>query len=102
MLIAALRDGFHAIPGLFNLPVNIGRVPLSKLTLSLEPSMIFIGIGALFGIKVGLSMLAGLVLNYAVLAPVMINEKVIRHAAPQVRAARPVQLPLRRPCVGLW
>ncbi len=96
ILIAFLRDGPpKLIPGLFNLPFSISRIPLSNLTLSLEPSLIFISIGALFGIKVGFSMLAGLLLNYAVLAPGLIEDKVIAHAVPQVTAQAIAQTPIR-------
>jgi uncharacterized oligopeptide transporter (OPT) family protein len=94
MLIAGLRDGLEWIPGQVNLGLSIGRINMSKLTLSLEPSLIFIGIGALFGMKVGYSMLLGLVLNYGVLAPNLIEAKIIRHAAPQVRAVAAPTLPL--------
>jgi len=94
ILIAGLRDGFGFIPGLVNLPLSIGRIGLGKLTLSMEPSLIFIGIGALFGIKVGLSMLFGFVLNYGVLAPNLIHAKIIKHPLPQVRAAAVAQMPL--------
>jgi uncharacterized oligopeptide transporter (OPT) family protein len=94
MLIAGLRDGLEWIPGQLNLGLSIGRINMSKLTLSLEPSLIFIGIGALFGMKVGYSMLLGLVLNYGVLAPNLIEAKIIRHAAPQIRAVAAPTLPL--------
>jgi uncharacterized oligopeptide transporter (OPT) family protein len=94
MLIAGLRDGLEWIPGQVNLGLSIGRISMSKLTLSLEPSLIFIGIGALFGMKVGYSMLLGLILNYGVLAPNLIEAKIIRHAAPQVRAVAAPTLPL--------
>jgi uncharacterized oligopeptide transporter (OPT) family protein len=94
MLIAGLRDGLEWIPGQVNLGLSIGRINMSKLTLSLEPSLIFIGIGALFGMKVGYSMLLGLILNYGVLAPNLIEAKIIRHAAPQVRAVAAPTLPL--------
>lgn len=94
MLMAGLRDGLEWIPSQVNLHLNIGRISASKLTLSLEPSLIFIGIGALFGIKVGFSMLLGLILNYGVLAPDLIEAKVIRHPAPQVRAVAAPKLPL--------
>ena len=60
----------------------------------MEPSLIFIGIGALFGIKVGLSMLLGLVLNYGILAPRLIEAKVIRHDPPKIKAVAAPQLPL--------
>ncbi|MFH1010732.1 MAG: OPT family oligopeptide transporter [bacterium] len=94
ILVAALRDGVAVIPSLVPLPVSIARVGLGKLTLSLEPSLIFIGIGALVGMKVGLSMLLGLVLNYAVLAPSLIQAKIIQHPAPQVRAIAKTEFPL--------
>lgn len=94
VLIGGFRDGLGWIPGFFNLPLSIAKVSLSKLTLSLEPSLIFIGIGGLFGIKVGLSMLFGLVLNYGVLAPNLIDAKIIKHPAPQVVAANLFTAPL--------
>jgi hypothetical protein len=95
MLIAGLRDWAGWIPGQLNLGLSIGRINMSKLTLSLEPSLIFIGIGALFGMKVGYSMLLGLILNYGVLAPTLIEAKIIRHAAPQIRALAAPELPLQ-------
>ncbi len=94
ILIAGLRDGLEWIPAQVNLGLSIGRINMSKLTLSLEPSLIFIGIGALFGMKVGYSMLLGLILNYGVLAPNLIEAKIIRHAAPQIRAVAAPALPL--------
>ncbi|RPH93177.1 OPT family oligopeptide transporter [candidate division KSB1 bacterium] len=103
VLIAMVRDGLPAIrglngltiiPGLMDAPIRILRIPLSKLTLSFEPSLIFIGIGALFGIKVGLSMLFGLLLNYGVLAPNLIQSGIIKHPAPQVRAVELPKTPL--------
>lgn len=94
IVIAGLRDAVYWIPGLFNLPLSIIRLPLSRLTLSFEPSLIFIGIGALFGLKVGISMLLGLILNYGVLAPTLINAKVMGHPAPQIRAESVIEYPL--------
>jgi uncharacterized oligopeptide transporter (OPT) family protein len=94
ILIAGLRDGLAWIPSQVNLGISICQVGLGKLTLSLEPSMIFIGIGALFGMKVGLSMLFGLLLNYGVLAPNLINAKIIKHATPQIRAVELAHMPL--------
>lgn len=94
ILVAGLRDGLGWIPGLFPIPAAIGRIGLGKLTLSLEPSLIFIGIGALFGIKVGLSMLFGLIVNYGVLAPRLIDARIIEHPAPHIRATALAQMPL--------
>ena len=81
VLVAGLRDGLKWIPAQLNLPWRLHRVALGKLTLGFEPSLIFISIGALFGMKVGLSMLLGLVLNYGILAPRLIEAKVIHHPA---------------------
>jgi uncharacterized oligopeptide transporter (OPT) family protein len=94
IVISGLRDGFEWIPAQFALPISLARVGMSKLTLTFEPSLIFIGIGALFGIKIGLSMLFGLLLNYGVLAPNLINAKIIKHPAPQIHAAKLMQTPL--------
>ncbi|MBL0060787.1 MAG: OPT/YSL family transporter [bacterium] len=94
ILIAGLRDGLGWIPAQLSLPISLAKVSMSKLTLTFEPSLIFIGIGALMGIKVGLSMLLGLVLNYGVLAPNLINDKIIKHPAPQVQAATLLKAPL--------
>jgi uncharacterized oligopeptide transporter (OPT) family protein len=94
VVIAGIRDGFGWIPAQFALPLSIARIGMGKLTLTLEPSLIFIGIGGLMGIKVGLSMLLGLGLNYGILAPMLINEKIIKHAAPQVQAATLMTAPI--------
>jgi uncharacterized oligopeptide transporter (OPT) family protein len=102
MVLAGVRDGFEWIPGLFNLPLKVLRVPLSNLTLSLEPSVIFIAIGALFGIKVGVTMLVGLLLNYAVLAPNLIQDKVIKHAPPTLVASAAMKPPLSIPAGGCF
>jgi uncharacterized oligopeptide transporter (OPT) family protein len=82
------------IKPLYSFPMRICNVPLSKLTLSIEPSLIFIGIGGLMGIKVGMSMLVGFMLNYAVLAPNLIDAKIIKHPAPQVKAVALAQAPV--------
>ncbi|MFN8176819.1 MAG: OPT/YSL family transporter [bacterium] len=97
VVVAGLRDGLGWIPGQFNLPFSIVGTTMSKLTLSLEPSLIFISIGALFGMKVGMSMLFGLVLNYGVLAPNLMEAKIIKHAAPIVRAVSEPVFPLSVP-----
>jgi uncharacterized oligopeptide transporter (OPT) family protein len=94
VVVGSLRDGLAWIPSLFPLPTSILGTSFTKLTLSLEPSLIFVSIGALFGIKVGLSMLFGLVLNYGVLAPNLVHAKIIKHLAPQVRAVELVKTPL--------
>jgi uncharacterized oligopeptide transporter (OPT) family protein len=86
VIVAGLRDGLGWILSQYALPLRLHHIALGKLTLSFEPSLIFISIGALFGIKVGLSMLLGLVVNYGILAPALINDKVIEHAPPRIVA----------------
>ena len=93
-IIAGLKDGLGWIPAQLVLPWRLRGIALSKLTLSFEPSLIFIGIGALCGIKVGLSMLLGLILNYGILAPALINTKVIKHEPPGIKAIAVQQVPL--------
>jgi len=93
-VLAWFRDGLEWIPDNYNPALHLGRIAFSKLTLAFNPSLIFIGIGAVFGIKIGLSMLLGLVLNYGVLAPELINRQIIKHPAPEVRAVAPPPMPL--------
>ncbi|MDD5657194.1 MAG: OPT/YSL family transporter [Elusimicrobia bacterium] len=80
-LVAWCRDSGKplpfVIPGMLNLPGSIGGFPLSKLTISFEPSTIMIGAGAIIGWKVGWSMLLGGIINYGVLAPWMAHLGVI-------------------------
>ncbi len=93
-VLAWFRDGMGLIPDNFNPALHLGRIALGKLTLAFNPSLIFIGIGAVFGIKIGISMLLGLVLNYGVLAPALINRQIIKHPAPEIRATSAPRLPL--------
>jgi uncharacterized oligopeptide transporter (OPT) family protein len=94
IIVKGLSDGLGWIPDQFKLPLKIKGIALGKLTLYMEPSLIFISIGALFGMKVGLSMLLGLVVNYGVLAPQLINDKIIKHPPPKITAIAAPQLPL--------
>jgi OPT family oligopeptide transporter len=74
-VVAWCRDSgkafFLTIPGMLSLPGSIGGYPLSKLTISFEPSTIMIAAGAIIGWKVGWSMLLGSCINYGVLVPWM-------------------------------
>ncbi|MCX6639793.1 MAG: OPT/YSL family transporter [bacterium] len=94
IIVASFRDGFGYLPGMFPAPFSIARVSLANLTLQIEPGLIMMGIGALFGIKVGLSMLFGALLNYGVLAPYLINHDIVKHPAPMIRALQAPQFPL--------
>jgi uncharacterized oligopeptide transporter (OPT) family protein len=94
IIVATLRDGVGFLPSLWNVPMSFAGVRLSNLTISFEPGFIMMGIGALFGIKVGMSMLVGALLNYGVLAPYFINKDVIVHPAPVVRALEAPKFPL--------
>ena len=94
VVIASLRDGTGWIPALWHVPGSIAKVSLTKLTLSFEPGMIMMGIGAIFGIKAGVSMLLGVILNYGILAPYLINEKIITHPAPAIQGIEAIEFPL--------
>lgn len=94
MLVAGLRDGLGWIPAQLALPWRLHRIALSKLTLSFEPSLIFISIGALFGMKVGLSMLLGIVINYGIISPRLIEDKIIRHGPPRLMSVAVPKMPL--------
>ncbi len=93
VVVAGCR-GVGLIPDVIPVPFRIRGIALSKLTLSFEPSLIFIGIGALFGMKVGVSLLVGALLNYGVLAPWLIQNKEITHEPPKIVAAAAPQFPL--------
>lgn len=62
-------------------------VPLARLTLSFEGSLIMVGAGAIMGIRAGASLLLAAVLGYGVLAPMYIAKGDITHDAPAVVAA---------------
>jgi uncharacterized oligopeptide transporter (OPT) family protein len=66
---------------------SILSMPLSRLTLSFEGSLIMVGAGAIMGIRVGISLLFAAFLGYGVLGPVLIQRGDIEHPAPQIRAA---------------
>ncbi len=66
---------------------SILSMPLSRLTLSFEGSLIMVGAGAIMGIRVGISLLFAAFLGYGVLGPVLIQRGDIEHPAPLIRAA---------------
>ena len=101
MIVALLRDGLSWLPDEPPIPAQFMGVPLrlkgvsfNKLTLTLQPSLIFVSIGALFGMKVGASMLLGVIVNYGFLAPWMIDAKEIKHDPPKITAIAAPQIPL--------
>jgi len=94
IIVAGARDGLHWLPDEPKLPWKLHGITLGKLTLSMQPSLIFLSIGALFGMKVGLSMLLGVIVNYGFLAPRLIDEKIVKHPPPQITAVAAPQLPL--------
>ncbi len=61
-------------------------IPLTRLTLSFEGSLIMVGAGAIMGIRAGVSLLLAAVLGYGVLAPIYIAKGDIPHDAPAVAA----------------
>jgi uncharacterized oligopeptide transporter (OPT) family protein len=78
-IVAWLRDAtFRFMP--WNMPselpfggLAIGALPLARLTIKWDMSLVMIAAGAIMGFRVAWSMLAGAVVNYLVLAPVMIR-----------------------------
>ncbi|HBN07869.1 MAG TPA: peptide transporter [Cyanobacteria bacterium UBA8530] len=65
------------IPATFALPLKIGGIPLEKLTISGEGSLIMVAAGAIMGTRAALSMLLGAVINYVFLAPYLYNHGII-------------------------
>ncbi len=66
---------------------SILGMPLSRLTISFEGSLIMVGAGAIMGIRVGISLLLAALLGYGALGPWLIRRGDIEHPAPVVRAA---------------
>lgn len=66
---------------------SILGMPLSRLTISFEGSLIMVGAGAIMGIRVGISLLLAALLGYGALGPWLIRRGDIEHPAPLVRAA---------------
>ncbi len=101
MIVAFMRDALEWLPDepklpaqFLGIPLRLGGVSFNKLTLTLQPSLIFVSIGALFGMKVGMSMLLGVVVNYGILAPWMIDAGDIKHPPPAITAIAAPRLPL--------
>jgi uncharacterized oligopeptide transporter (OPT) family protein len=61
-------------------------IPLARLTLSFEGSLIMVGAGAIMGIRAGVSLLIAAVLGYGVLAPIYIAKGDIPHDPPAITA----------------
>lgn len=62
-------------------------IPLSRLTLGFEGSLIMVGAGAIMGIRAGVSLLVAAVLGYGILAPLYIRKGDIVHDPPAIAAA---------------
>lgn len=52
---------------------KIKGIPLSELTVSIQPDQVMMAVGGLMGIRTGVSLLIGAVVNYCVLAPWIIE-----------------------------
>jgi hypothetical protein len=66
---------------------SVMGVPLARLTLGFEGSLIMAGAGAIMGIRAGASLLLAAVIGYGVLAPIYIHKGDIVHDPPAVTAA---------------
>ncbi|WP_394828426.1 OPT family oligopeptide transporter [Pendulispora albinea] len=81
-VIAWLRDAKATwmpfnVPAHIGLPFKLRGVEAAKWSLTLDGSLILMGVGALMTFKTGWSLLLGGMLNYAVLAPAMVERGVI-------------------------
>ncbi|MBN1208790.1 MAG: OPT/YSL family transporter [Myxococcaceae bacterium] len=65
------------LPGEWSLPFTLRGRPAGDWSLSLQPSLLLVGAGALMSWKTGWSMLLGAVLTYGFLAPAMFDEGAI-------------------------
>lgn len=63
-------------------------LPMVRLTLCFEGSLIMVGAGAIMGIRAGASLLLGALIGYGVLTPIYLQKGDVRHEAPRVRAAQ--------------
>lgn len=77
-----------AIPSTF-IPASWSSmgIPLTRLTLTFEGSLIMVGAGAIMGIRAGVSLLLAAILGYGVLVPRYIAKGDIPHDAPAIAAA---------------
>lgn len=79
---AAAHAGFHlAKVGSFAIPLQIKGISFSSLTMTLNPSPLFLAVGALVGVRAGLSMLLGAVVAWLVIAPIGIENEWILPSA---------------------
>jgi uncharacterized oligopeptide transporter (OPT) family protein len=62
-------------------------IPLVRLTLTFEGSLIMVGAGAIMGIRAGASLLFGALLGYGILSPMAIKNGDIVHTPPAIQAA---------------
>ncbi len=77
--------------------IRIGQIGMTKLTLGLDTSLLFVGIGAFIGPRIGLTMLVGMILNFAVLGPWMIHKKEISHDPPVLTSQTILDFPMTVP-----
>jgi len=73
----------YKIPLSWSLPFSIKSVPASSLMITLRPSLLLPGIGALIGIRVCCSLLIGAALAYCALSPVLLEKRYIEPVANQ-------------------
>ncbi len=68
---------------------SIGGFSLRSLTITLNPSVLLVGIGGLIGFRAACSLLVGAIAGYAVLSPPLIRNNCIRVAVRQPLVALP-------------
>jgi OPT family oligopeptide transporter len=81
-LFTALRDAKAAwlplhVPGKLALPLTLGGHPLAAWSLSIDPSPVLIGGGALMGARTAWSMALGALATYGVVAPALVSRGLV-------------------------
>jgi uncharacterized oligopeptide transporter (OPT) family protein len=84
--VTAARDGLHALPGSWLLPVAIAGIPAARLSIGVAASPLLAGVGLLVGARVGLSMLLGTAIAWLAIAPALVSRGLAAPSYPAVVA----------------
>ncbi|TMQ05354.1 MAG: hypothetical protein E6J90_49220 [Deltaproteobacteria bacterium] len=80
------RDGLHAVPGAWMLPIAIAGLPAAQLSIGVAASPLLAGVGLLVGARVGASMLLGTAIAWLAIAPALVGRGVAAPSYPAVVA----------------
>ena len=82
-----LPGGFAPAAGGALASRGVSVVSMKNLGFTLEPSLLFLGVGAIIGLRAGLSMLLGAVLAWLVLGPMVLDSGWVSPTKPDPEAA---------------